>query len=194
MFSVLSDEAMGGRGHRYRVLREGEPAQYLDVLDLWHTSDRFRSFFIEILSESPFTAYRWETPPATRLTGNRPFEFVLVDSPQLAHRVDSAVFAEHFSSDGQGIVTFENLGGDALLVVPSPRGPETAYGHLAAFTREAPSAQVHALWELVGELVRTRIGDRPIWLSTAGGGVAWLHVRLDSRPKYYAYTQYKDVV
>ncbi|MGI9175867.1 MAG: DUF6940 family protein [Rhodothermales bacterium] len=25
-----------------------------------------------------------------------------------------------------------------------------------------------------------------MWLSTAGGGVSWLHVRLDSRPKYYA--------
>ncbi len=35
------------------------------------------------------------------------------------------------------------------------------------------------------------IGHTPLWLSTAGGGVAWLHVRLDSRPKYYGYSPYK---
>ena len=32
--------------------------------------------------------------------------------------------------------------------------------------------------------VEARIDDRPLWLSTAGDGVAWLHVRLDQRPKY----------
>ena len=31
----------------------------------------------------------------------------------------------------------------------------------------------------------------PIWLNTAGGGVAWLHIRLDHRPKYYRYLPYK---
>ena len=48
----------------------------------------------------------------------------------------------------------------------------------------------HALWRTVGEAVSERITDRPLWLSTAGGGVAWLHVRLDSRPKYYGHTPY----
>ena len=30
----------------------------------------------------------------------------------------------------------------------------------------------------------------PTWVSTAGGGVAWLHVRLDSAPKYYTHRPY----
>jgi len=29
-------------------------------------------------------------------------------------------------------------------------------------------------------------------LSTAGMGVYWLHVRLDTRPKYYQHTPYRD--
>ena len=33
-------------------------------------------------------------------------------------------------------------------------------------------------------------GDAPTWVSTAGGGVAWLHVRLDSAPKYYTHRPY----
>jgi hypothetical protein len=38
-----------------------------------------------------------------------------------------------------------------------------------------------------------RVSAKPVWLSTAGGGVAWLHVRLDDRPKYYAHAPYRRV-
>jgi len=194
MFNITSETEMGGRCHRYAVLRDGEPLPYLEAIDLWQSSGPFRSFFTAVLSDSPFAAYRWETPPITSGTVTRPFEFVLVDSPGLARTADSAAFREHFDSDGQGIVVFENLGGDATMIVPSPRGLNAAYGHLAVFMREAPNDQIHALWKSLGEAVGPRISDRPLWLSTAGGGVAWLHVRLDSRPKYYAYSRYKVAV
>ena len=36
------------------------------------------------------------------------------------------------------------------------------------------------------------VNDKPTWLSTAGMGVAWLHVRLDQRPKYYAHRPYRE--
>ena len=31
---------------------------------------------------------------------------------------------------------------------------------------------------------------RPLWLNTSGAAVAWLHVRLDSSPKYYRHREY----
>lgn len=34
--------------------------------------------------------------------------------------------------------------------------------------------------------------DYPIWLSTSGLGVYWLHMRLDRRPKYYTYEPFKE--
>ena len=37
-----------------------------------------------------------------------------------------------------------------------------------------------------------RLGARPVWLSTAGGGVDWLHVRLDDRPKYYRHREWRQ--
>jgi len=191
MFSVTKHSEMGGRGERYALLRAVKPLPYDEALNLWEHDEAFRSFFTGILSSTPFKAYRWETPPVSRANLNRPFEFVLVDAPELARPADSAAFREHFSSDAQGIVAFENLGGDAMMVVPSPRGPDTAYGHLGAFIRNAPPAQTHALWESLGKIVRQQISDRPLWLSTAGDGVAWLHVRLDSRPKYYSYAPYR---
>src|SRR5262249_52125723 len=126
-------------------------------------------------------------------TADRPFEFVLLNSPGLARNPDIEAFAEHFSEATQGgVVEFPNLGKDALMVVPCPSGPHSAYGHLGAFVRQAPEAQRHALWELVGAAMQHRLSTKPVWLSTAGAGVSWLHVRLDDRPKYYGYAPYRE--
>ena len=90
------------------------------------------------------------------------------------------------------MLVFANLGGDAIMIVPRLKTIESAYGHLAAFVREAPEAQRHTLWQVVGEAMTKRVGYRPVWLSTAGGGVSWLHVRLDDRPKYYGFGPYRQ--
>ena len=79
-----------------------------------------------------------------------------------------------------------------MLVVPCPVGPHSAYGHVAAVVRSAPEEQKHALWACVGRAMGRRVGKAPVWLSTAGAGVSWLHVRLDDRPKYYGHAPYRD--
>jgi hypothetical protein len=187
-------ERLDDRTHRVVLSREQGRLRYSEVVDLWQKDDRFRSFFISLLVESPFLAYFWETPPVTETTLTRPFEFVLVDSPQLA-RVgpEPAAFADQFRrGPGRDVVTFRNLGGDAMLVAPCPRGPVESYAHLAAFTRGAAVSQQHRLWQEVGRAVTGSLGPRPTWVSTCGLGVFWLHVRLDSRPKYYTYGPYSS--
>ena len=166
---------------------------FSEVLRLWRSDADFRTFYIALLADAPFSAYRWETPPITAATAHRPFEFVLLDSSGLARRPDPGAFAQHFDSAEatETVVSFPNLGNDAILVVPRPGGPPSAYGHLAAFLREAPEPQKHALWQLVGKVVEQRLGLAPVWLSTAGAGVSWLHVRIDNRPKYYGYEPYR---
>jgi hypothetical protein len=173
---------------------DNRPVKFSEVLRRWQDDPVFRAFFIALLADAPFSAFRWETPPITAASAGRPFEFVLLDSPELASQPDPDVFAEHLggTAESEDVVSFPNLNNDAILVVPCPRGPVSAYGHLAAFVREAPDAQKHALWRLVGELMERRLGPKPVWLSTAGAGVAWLHVRLDQRPKYYGYALYRE--
>lgn len=161
-----------------------------DVVHNWRTDAAFNTYFNDLLADLPFAAFRWETPPITSQTLADPFECVALDSPGLALPADPVPFAGQFD-DAAPVVTFANLGGDAVLVVPCPVTAHEAYGHLAAFTRRAPAAQRQALWRQVGEAVHRRISDRPLWLSTAGGGVAWLHVRLDDRPKYYRFDPYR---
>lgn len=191
MWGVSSDALPDGRGIKFAVDVGTRPATFVEVMHGWQSDVAFRSLFNALLSDTPLAAFRWETPPITTTTVNRPFEFVLLDSPGLARRPDTEAFAEHFQDAAETeVVTFSNLGGDAILVVPCPVAASSAYGHLAAFVREAPERQRHALWQAVGEAMLRRVGTRPIWVSTAGAGVAWLHVRLDDRPKYYGFGPY----
>jgi hypothetical protein len=107
---------------------------------------------------------------------------------------EAQAFGEHFGKDltGEGIVTFENLGRDAMLVVPCPLVDHKHYAHIGAFIRSAPPLQVHALLRSLGQAVLDRLSARPMWVSTAGMGVYWLHVRLDSIPKYYRHVPYTN--
>lgn len=194
MWTFRSEELTAAGGLWFAADFNAKPATFADVLQGWQGDAAFRSMFNTLLADAPFSAFRWETPPVTSATLTRPFEFVLLDSPGLARSPDPNAFAEHFSGAGEaGVVAFPNLGGDAILIVPCMTTVPSAYGHLAAFVREAPEPQRHALWQLVGEKMARRVGARPVWLSTAGGGVSWLHVRLDDRPKYYGFGPYRQV-
>ena len=125
-------------------------------------------------------------------TAGRPFECVFVSSPSLARMgIDRVTFAEHFRP-GCDAVTFSSLGGDATLVAPCPENSGN-FAHLASFTATASPQRQDALWQSVGEALASRMGPQPLWLSTAGHGVAWLHVRLDSRPKYYRHAPYTRI-
>jgi hypothetical protein len=192
MWTSQSEQLSGGRGVKFVIRRDASAVSYSDVLHLWQDDEAFRAFFNSLLAEAPFTAFRWETPPVTAASVGRPFEFVLIDSPGLAQKPDRDAFAEHWRGTERDVVSFPNLGGDAFLVVPCPRVSDSAYGHLAAFVRGAPESQRHALWSLVGKVVAEQLGAAPLWLSTAGAGVSWLHVRLDRRPKYYGHLPYRD--
>ncbi len=193
MWNQQSEQLAGGRVIRVAINLDASPVSYGEVLRRWQIDADFRSFFIGMLADSPFSVFRWETPPVTDTSANRPFEFVLLDSPGLARTPDTEAFAEHFRSAVDGsVVEFPNLGKDAIMIVPCPLGPPSAYGHLASFVRQAPEAQRHALWRLVGAAMERRLATKPVWLSTAGGGVSWLHVRLDDRPKYYGHASYRE--
>jgi len=176
---------------RFALLRGGTTVSWTDVLDAWRSDCDFRTWFNALLARAPFEAFRWETPPVTSASASQPFEFVLLDSPGLARAADAGAFAEHFrSKSAPDIVSFPNLGGDAIMIVPRPIAAPSAYGHVAAFVRHAPESQQQSLWRAVGEAMTRRISTKPVWLSTAGGGVSWLHVRLDDRPKYYGFAPY----
>jgi hypothetical protein len=173
---------------------DGRALNLGDVFALWRDSGEFRDFWARRLAQVEFATYCWECPPVTSSTLSRPFECVFVASPALAGmRADPQPFAAHFRRDRQA-VDFDSLGKDARLVAPCPGGAGSDFAHLAAFVATADAAQASALWQTVGHALAGRVQERDLWLSTAGLGVAWLHVRLDSRPKYYRHAPYQRPV
>lgn len=192
MWQWHSETLSDAKTIRYSLSDNQQSVSFAQVIDAWQHDPEFRIAFNTLLAESEFVAFRWETPGISTDTVERPFEFVLLNAPALDRHVDSSPFASHFRDD-QAVVAFRNLGGDALLIVPCPQTTDDAYGHLAAFVRSAPASQQDSFWQLVGEQMSENLDTSPIWLSTAGMGVAWLHVRLDARPKYYGHLPYRSI-
>ncbi|HHO49533.1 MAG TPA: hypothetical protein ENK18_01380 [Deltaproteobacteria bacterium] len=129
----------------------------------------------------------WETSPSSRATVDHPLRFVLLPGRSLARlQSDPRPFEQQLRRGGL-VATFGNLSGDAILVAPTPTDPPRSYPHLVAFLQHAPPEQLEALWSAVGVALEGWWADRadPVWLSTSGLGVAWLHIRLDRYPKYY---------
>ncbi len=136
-----------GRVEKYYPEKDGERLSYSQVANLWISDAAFRTHFMKILEDSEWKAYFFETPPVTLSNFDREFEFVLVDSPSLARvSANGSPFKDFFNDDYT--VTFPNLRGDAILVVPCP---DQDFPHLAAFMRTASEERKHDFWIKVGE-------------------------------------------
>lgn len=168
------------------------------MLTLLQSNPKVRESLMSTLRTSPFEAYFMECPGINRNTiSTKRFEFVLIDAPQLANRKPNHKdFDDYLKNDKKHHVAhFDNIGKDAHLVSPCPiAGKDKNYLSLASFSRTAPLEQQHHLWMTVAEqaenIIRNK-GNAGTWLSTSGLGVPWLHVRLDSIPKYYHHQDYK---
>ena len=179
-----------GGSELIKLFQNTEPLTFSALFGLLQDDQEFADWYTELLKNSAFTSYFWEHPPLITSGFAREAEFVMIDAPMLeSMRPDTEAFRSYFA--GEDVATFRNLGGDAILIAPSSESSSSTYPHLAAFLRTAPEQQVRNLWRSVGRAVRDALSDQPIWLSTSGLGVAWLHIRLDSYPKYYQHQPYK---
>lgn len=192
----LAQEELSPGVRRTRPLVDGRRPTWDEAVALLRDEPAFRRALADDLRGAPYEALRWETPPVSAATRDRPFEYVALDTPALAGVAeDPAPFAEHLEgcAGEPEVARFPNLGGDAELVVPCAADPAVDHAHLAGFLRGAPEEQVDRLWRVLGEAVAERLArdPAPVWVSTAGLGVFWVHLRLDARPKYYAHAPYR---
>lgn len=163
---------------------------FSQVISLWREDETFVAEWVAQLAAIPFSGYCLETPPLSKPVLGKSFECVFVESPSLVRlKADPQPFQEHFRKSG-GSVAFPSLGKDALLIAPCPVSASTCYTHLACFLRSAEREESYQLWKTVALALDDQLAAAPLWLSTAGLGVSWLHVRLDTRPKYYRHRVY----
>jgi hypothetical protein len=166
MWTVQRDYSEPTGALRLRFFAGDNSLSYTDVLSALLQQRQFREIFQQEIRAAPFVAFRWETPPLASTNTDQPFECLFHDSPDLDVPADPTEFYAHFQPHTE-VVSFDNLGSDALLIVPCPVSASTNYSQ--------------------------RVGSQPLWLSTAGGGVDWLHIRLDDRPKYYRHMPWRKV-
>lgn len=181
-----------GTTYIYRIIRKGKPITFQHFIEgLIHDPD-FRTYYNALLADAKFEGYFWEHPPISKKELEKPYEFVLVRSNSI-HKVSAEpnAFAQHFTG-AKHVADFPNLGGDAHLIAPTPEIESRYYSHLGSFVRHAPPEQQDAFWQRVGACYAGAIDESPRWLSTAGMGVYWLHVRVDTRPKYYRHGAYRN--
>ena len=187
-----SFEEIEGNLTKHKLSINSRNLTNFDFIENIAKSNSFCEFLSQILQESKFKAYFFEVKPFSKKSINSEFEFVLVNSPTLLKiKSDKSNFEKYFIEE-KNVVTFFNLGKDAKLIVPTNISNEDNYSHLAKFVRNAPPNQLIEFWKNVGTECKEILRTNPIWLSTAGLGVSWLHLRIDSRPKYYRYKPYKN--
>jgi hypothetical protein len=143
----------------------------------------------------------FEVRPYSASTFSERFEAVLLSAPALLELAeDAAPFSVHMKEAGDASVAmFPTIGNDATLFVPTKRPGFGPYTHLMAFMHNAPNDQRVDLVRWVASAYYSKLSDArnvgvdyPLWLSTAGLGVSYLHVRIDTHPKYYKTARFKQ--
>lgn len=177
---TLALELRGEAGGSWRVL-----------IRALKTDPTCREALSAAIASAPFRGLLWETPAVSAATLDAPFRAVLLDCPALLRPQDLLPFQQYLQGPGPAARAFDNLGGDARLIAPAPTAG-TDCAHLAVFLRTAPEASRHALWAVTAAALERRLADpAPVWVSTSGLGVSWVHVRLDRRPKYYHHRPFR---
>jgi hypothetical protein len=192
--STLSEEIV-----KFQALQGGNtPITYQQTLKLLIENQEFRNALVEVLKSIPMESFYWECPPISSKNSKKPFEFVLIRAGLHLKTTNPKNFEKYLQNCASDVVSFQNLGRDATLIVPCPISHDYItlnYGHFAAFIRNAPSHQINALLVFIGREGLRTLKEAPadvVWLSTSGGGVPWLHIRFDTFPKYYNFESYKD--
>ena len=197
--------------------KAGDHLTWGEVIDLWIDDRDFRAAWMASFEDFRDVNwgtgdYYWECAPVKSASLGARYEHVVKDKgARRGGAADEGAFAEHFDAArnaGKIVATFRNLGGDAKLVSPLPdalnhrRRGRCMHDFISGWGGfegdegdDRDERVVHETIRAVGAEVKSILlsgtSEDPVWVSTNGDGVAWLHVRIDERPKYYAYAPYR---
>jgi len=134
VFDAKLEELDEGRVIKHRLFNGDSPMSRRYFIDQLSGETTFRQEFNALLAGSIFAAYRFETPVLSSSSMDKPFEFVLIDAPNLCRQsTDPHTFAQYFTCE-EPVVKFKSLGADATLISPAPiSSDQNCYKHLAQF-------------------------------------------------------------
>lgn len=171
---------------------------FKDFIELCIHNEDFCDLLTDTINDLKLDAFFWECAPVSYSTLSHPFEFVILPAPALSQRTANAKDFEAKIRKLNTVVTFPNLGKDATLIVPTTPSTFDEYwymAHMSLFLQHAGEARTRQLWRCAAATLLRHLQltkpDKPLWMSTNGLGVSWLHIRLDKAPKYYMWQPYK---
>ena len=113
---------------------------------------------------------------ARKLDKLNKIEYRIRKSPRLPSVPDSRPYKNYLDKNFRSLSTqFLNLSKDAILVIPNK-----PYANIYQFAIRSSDREWLALFRRVAKNVK-----KGQYISTHGHGVSYLHVRLESNPKYY---------
>jgi hypothetical protein len=188
----------------YEVYRGDRRLTCQNVLD-----DMGRSAFVEALRSflndlNPFTQnafyYLLFTPFQANFM-NRPFTIVLLKNENeygVPTDADYSKYSEYVAQQCKSydnrVMSFQSKENDALLVCPCPSKGNTSenYAHIGKFFKHSTATERLSLFRKIQFEVRLHLlttqgtSGIPVFVSTHGLDVPWLHFRLESPlPKHY---------
>jgi hypothetical protein len=136
--------------------------------------------------------YRWITSPVTSMNQNVQQEFIQDTKLPTSDQADASAYLDKFNNPSnlynyRNVSMFYNPTKDAILVVPDPKPQQTpTYATLRDFVEMAPEDEQKNFWKVVVKAIQKGLKKwGKVWVNTHGHGVPYLHVRIDSTPKYY---------
>tara|TARA_B110000037_G_scaffold222400_1_gene297039 strand:- start:1378 stop:1863 length:486 start_codon:yes stop_codon:yes gene_type:complete len=94
-------------------------------------------------------------------------------------------------SKNKYVITFLNLSKTSLLIIPYPK-QNKKFTTLKHFIDNSTKLQQKKFWKKVSNSIKKMLKIyKKVWVSTHGTGVPYLHIRIDTIPKYYITNKFK---
>lgn len=170
---------------------------YLELMKLSRTLQiKFYKLIQRVLHNSPYSQYLLEFAPVSWNTiSTTILEFVLIPTRGLFQTSNINTYKEYgidTINRSKDIIHFPNLSKDTLLICPcyNRKYNINSYSHIGSFFQSNNTKQQLNLLKYMFTVYAYILQYRPnkiYYMSTHGKGVAWLHIRIDSKPKYIQY-------
>ena len=173
----------------YHVCSSKPSNKWKDVIHGWKEGKTLQ-YHTQITKSNFF----WETSPI--ITLDSLFQQKFVDANKLLDdkKQNFTPFKKYIhESTNKYVVSFLNLSGDTLLIVPMPRRGKN-YSTLKAFIDNASQIQQQQFWKRVANEILNKLYLAPLWVSTHGISVPYFHLRICTQPKYYHTTEFSSPV
>jgi len=162
---------------------------FADGIKRLQNDKKFRKRVIDDIKNIPFDEYYIYLGT---IQNNKCDDFkILIKQGSGFGRANSKPFEKYLKKD---INVFTNLDKTCILISPKKRSniSTEVYANIGTFMKAAPIAQIDNLFKIVAKEVLKKPFEN-IWVSTHGHGVGWLHIRIDSKPKYLNWVNFGEL-